>query len=287
LDCLQKALSSDKNEKSRRRAAGALTNLSCDETAESMADHQGLLDALALVSAKDESPTVQRRACMALTKISSSVTVHMQCFPTLLDALIVASLSTEAIHSISAVFRVKARDPENRVAMAKHTGVLDILADVCINNKSVTKDLEMIKDRDNAMRAIMHLANESKNCKIMCNEKILDALVQGASISDADIRRTTQLEEIRDSAIRAIERLATEFSNRATMARHDGLLVAIAQATEREAKLEAAMIRGGGTLPTSFDSDNNNNNHNNTSTSTIEQSPFLAKPLLMILLVAM
>jgi hypothetical protein len=94
------------------------------------------------------------------------------------------------------------------------------------------------------------------------------------------------LDEIRESAIRAIERLATEFTNRSTMAHHDGLLVAIAQATEREAKLEAKLAKsGGGSLSgtglvgkvgTDVGSPTPQQNH-----------AFLAKPLLMSLLVAM
>ncbi|KAG7340837.1 hypothetical protein IV203_024380 [Nitzschia inconspicua] len=269
LESLKKALSSDKFDKARRSAAGALTNLACDETALVMGTHKGLLEALALVSSNDESIDVQTRASMALTKLAASITAHMSCFPTLLDALVVASLSSTS-NSVTAIIRVKARDPENRIIMANHKGIVDTLADTCINNKSVTKDLDIIKDRDNAIRAIMHLANESKNCKTLCTKPILDALVQGASITDEAISRTKQLEDIRDSAIRAIERLATDFSNRAIMASHDGLLVAIAQATEREHKLETAMKRG-------------------TSMADQLQSshPFLAKPLLMSLLVAL
>ncbi|KAG7373541.1 hypothetical protein IV203_034265 [Nitzschia inconspicua] len=269
LESLKKALSSDKYDKARRSAAGALTNLACDETALVMGTHKGLLAALALVSSNDESMEVQTRASMALTKLAASITVHMSCFPTLLDALVVASLSSTS-NSVTAIVRVKARDPENRIIMANHKGIIDTLADTCINNKSVTKDLDIIKDRDNAIRAIMHLANESKNCKTLCTKRILDALVQGASITDEAISRTKQLEDIRDSAIRAIERLATDFSNRATMASHDGLLVAIAQATEREHKLEAALKKG------SSMADQLQSSH-----------PFLAKPLLMSLLVAM
>jgi hypothetical protein len=161
---------------------------------------------------------------------------------------VVASLSPAA-NSVSAVLRVKARDPENRESMARHPGILDTLADICINDRS---DL---KDRDNAMRAIMHLTNESTNRTAMCNKTILDALVKGASLEDH------KLEDIRDSAVRAIERLATEFSNRPAMARHRGLLVAVAKATEREAQLEEEGAKS--------------------------EHAFLAKPLLMSLLVAM
>jgi hypothetical protein len=252
LEGLKKALigdkNFDKNEKARRRAAGALTNLACDETAEQMGSHKGLLDTLAIVATKDDIREVQIRAAMALTKLAASITFKMACYETLLDALVVASLSPAA-NSVSAVLRVKARDPENRESMARHPGILDTLADICIDSGSD------IKDRDNAMRAIMHLTNESSNRKAMCNKTILDALVKGASLNEP------QLDEIRDSAVRAIERLATEFSNRPHMARHDGLLQSIAKATEREAKLEEAGVKA--------------------------EHAFLAKPLLMSLLVAM
>lgn len=248
LEALKKALSSDKNDKARRRAAGALTNLACDETAESIGLHKGLLDTLAIVSTKDDNQEVQARAAMALTKLAASITIKMSSYETLLDALVVASLS-KAANSVSAVLRVKARDPENRESMARHPGIIDTLADISINSGS---DL---KDRDNAIRAIMHLTNESSNRKAICNKKILGALVVGASLDEP------ATEEIRDSSIRAIERLATEFSNRAFMARHEGLLVAVAKATEREAKLEESGAKA--------------------------EHAFLAKPLLMSLLVAM
>lgn len=248
LEALRKALSDDANDKARRRAAGALTNLACDETAEVMGSHKGLLDTLAVVSTKDINKEVQIRAAMALTKLAASISIKMSSHESLLDALVVASLSPVS-NSVSAVLRVKARDPENRERMARHPGILDTLADICISPGSD------VKDKDNAMRALMHLTNESGNRKSMCNRKILEALVKGASMDGP------KTEEIRDSAIRAIERLATEFSNRAYMARHDGLLVAVAKATEREAKLEDA--------------------------GTKTEHAFLAKPLLMSLLVAM
>jgi len=248
LEALKQALASDMDAKARRRAAGALTNLVCDETAERMGHHKGLLDTLAIVSTKDENLDVQTRASLALTKIANCITVKMDCHETLLDALVVASLS-KANNSVSAVLRVKARDPENRETMARHHGVIDTLADICVSEGA------KVSDRDNAMRAIMHLINEAKNRKILCNKTVLDALVTGANYNDPD------LEEARDSAIRAMERLATEYSNRAVMARQEGLLVAVARAVEREALWEE---------------DGRESEHG-----------YLAKPLLMSLLVAM
>ena len=246
LEALKKTVASDKDDKARRRAAGALTNLACEETGERMGCHRGLLDTLALVATQDVSAEVQQRASMALTKIASSVSCTMRCHKNVLDALIVASDSSHAVSPIVAVMRVKARDPAYRTSMAFHPGVLDTLADVTVN-----KGLP-VKDRDNAMRAIMHLTNEPNNCKVMCCKKILNSLVIGVSQGEGDIAT---------SAITAMERLATDVSNRPHMARHEGLLVAVAKATEREAKLEG-----------SEDS---------------QSLPLLAKPLLMSLLVAL
>jgi hypothetical protein len=272
-------------------------------------------------------------------------------YSTLLDALIVASLSPVS-NSVSAVLRVKARDPENRFIMAHHPGILDTLADMCHNNNGSSSNntnndhnvTDAIKDRDNATRALMHLTNESMNRTTMCTSTVLDALVKGASITDAEIDMNTSphttatnnntnnnnensttrqaLEDVRDSAVRALERLATEFPNRNKMAHHEGLLVAIAQATERESKLEqaqdcqhsiagtcsasisnasnaSASVRSGSGSGSSSVRSNNNINHGVVSTPTTPSSTthhhkqqqqhhaYLAKPLLMSLLVAM
>ena len=248
LEALKQALSTDVDHKARRRAAGALTNLVCAETADMMGTHKGLLETLAVVSTKDENADVQTRASLALTKIANCITSSMDCHEALLDALVVASLS-KASNSILAVLRVKARDAANREAMARHPGIVDTLCDICLSEASTTGD------KDNAMRAVMHLCNEVKNHKVLCTKPILDALVMGANYLNPD------LEEARDSAVRALERLATESSNRGFMARKEGLLTAVAMAVEREAELEES--------------------------GKESEHGYLAKPLLMSLLVSM
>jgi hypothetical protein len=250
LEALKQALSADLDAKARRRAAGALTNLVCDETAEPMGRHRGLLDALAIVATKDDNWDVQTRASLALTKIANCITIHMDCHDALLDALVVASLS-KANNSVSAVLRVKARNPENREVMARHPGIIDTLTDLCLSLGAAKAN-----DRDNAIRALMHLLNENRNRKILCTKNVLEALVAGANNTESD------LEEARDSAIRALERLATDPTNRDAMARHPGLITAVARAVEREAGWEAS----GREAP---------------------ENGYLAKPLLMSLLVAM
>jgi hypothetical protein len=250
LEALKQALLNDLDAKARRRAAGALTNLVCDETAESMGNHKGLLDALAIVATKDDNWDVQTRASLALTKIANCITVHMDCHNSLLDALVVASLS-KANNSVSAVLRVKARNPENREVMARHPGIVDTLTDLGMSVGSAK-----VNDRDNAIRALMHLLHETGNRRLLCTKNVLDALVAGANFTEV------ALEEARDSAIKALERLATEHANRDAMARHPGLLTAVARAVEREAAWEES----GRESP---------------------ENGFLAKPLLMSLLVAM
>ena len=84
VEALKKTTSSDPNDKTRRRSAGALTNLACDQTAEKMASHQGLKpEALAQASVSDSSREVQQRTALALTKLANSVVVRMPCWGSL------------------------------------------------------------------------------------------------------------------------------------------------------------------------------------------------------------
>lgn len=222
LEALKQALSADPIATSRRRAAGALTNLVCEETAIKMGEQKGLLETLAIVATKDENSDVQSRAALALTKIGGLIDVKDSCHYALLDALVVASLS-KASNSVTTVLRLKARNPDHREVLARHAGVMDTLCDILVAEQSKMSTT----DRDNSIRAVMHLVNEDKNRKLLCNKTILSALVAAADATDTQ-----------DAAIRTLERLATEQSNRATMAHHEGLLVAVAAAVEREAVWE-------------------------------------------------
>lgn len=112
--------------------------------------------------------------------------------------------------------------------MARIPGLIETLAEMS-TSESYTSE-----DRDNATRAIMHLANENKNRKIMCNKVVLKALLAASNLEG------TENTETRDSAITAIQRLATKSSNRQYMARHKEMLVTIAKATERESESELA-----------------------------------------------
>ena len=258
VEALKKAISSDSNEKTRRRSAGALTNLVCVDTAEKMGSHEGLLQTLAMVSVSDSNKDVQQRATLALTKLANSVTIEMSCWAALLDALIDASRCKVADGIISAMFRVKSRSEENRTNMASHPRLIETLAHLCLTSQESCDKLERFKDCENATKAIAHLANEPNNHKIICSTHVLSALVRGASLPSRHA-------VTRDAAMLAVERMAMEHSNRPMMARYPGMLVTIAQAAEREMKEESSgmqVVSGTG-------------------------QPRLAKPLLMSLLVAM
>lgn len=255
IEALKNCVISDPSEKTRRRSAGALTNLACDETAERMSNHPGLLQTLAQASASDKNEEVQQRATLALTKLANSITVRMSCWAGLLDALIAASSCTVAEGTVSAMFRVKARDEENRESMVNHPRLLETLADLCLRNKDPGGGKAAYKDCENATKAIVHLANNPLNHRLICNKFVLAALVHGASLEGQEGMVT------RDAAVLAMERMAMEHSNRPMMARYPGMLVSIAQATERE-----IMEEFNGSVPA---------------------LPRLAKALLMSLLVAL
>lgn len=225
IEALKKALSSDNNEKSRRRAAGAITNLACEETAELMEGHTGLLDVIAKAANHDTNEDVQKRSCLALSKIISSSSIDSQYFINSMNALVRASGGKNST-GLPAVFRLKARDASRRHEMARIPGLLDALAEIYFS------DYFNMKDKDNAIRAIMHLTNDTENRKAICNKKILECLVAAANRDEVDLKET------RDSAVISIERLATEITNRKYMARHPSLLCVIAKATERESVSE-------------------------------------------------
>jgi len=259
IEALKKTTSMDANDKTRRRSAGALTNLACDETADLMGKHPGLLKTLAQVSVSDSNEDVQQRATLALTKLSNSITVKMSSWSTLLDALITASQCTVADGIVTAMFRVKTRAEENRTSMANHPRLLETLSRIVLETQDTSASPAVYKDCENVTKAIAHLANDPLNHKIICNKHILAALVHGASLSSPAGAVT------RDAAILAMERMAMDHSNRPMMARYPGMLVSIAKATEREMNEEL----------------------NGVPKSSASGQPRLAKPLLMSLLVAM
>ena len=178
VEALKKCTSSDSNDKTRRRSAGAITNLVCDETTEKMANHAGLFVTLARACVSDKNRDVQQRATLTLTKLANSITVKMSCWDTLLDALVTAAQCNVSDGIVSAMFYVKTRAEENRAIMTKHPRLLETLARLCLRTKDSNVDDEkaVYKDCENATKAIAHLANDPSNHKLICNKHILSAL---------------------------------------------------------------------------------------------------------------
>jgi hypothetical protein len=126
LGLLTTIMMSDRSKVTRRRAAGALTNLACSNTASRMANYPHLMESTAKVCALDPCPEVQHRACRALTKISCHIDSSMQCYMTVLDSLIRAASSSNAT-GIPMVLRIMSRQPSNRAIMGQQPGMMELL----------------------------------------------------------------------------------------------------------------------------------------------------------------
>lgn len=307
LEALKKTLTTDVDAKARRRAAGTVVNLVCEDTAEFMVSYQGLSDTLALVATQDNNTDVQTRAALSLTKLAVHVsdiqnhpTELSSTYLTILDALVVTSLSKLHSTRVTSAIRSLARNhPDHRPILARHDGIVDTLIDVIQSSLLVVdgnptddddvdydatnepKNTSKITDRTNAMRAVAHLANsDDATRKHLCSRPTLLTAMVGAA----------QAPDSQDLAIVVLERLATVPSNRYTLSHCIGLIVAVAEAVERESRHEKQQTYRVTTgqshlLENRCDDDEKCSDDG----KSVQQGPscYLAKALLMSLLVAM
>jgi hypothetical protein len=316
LEALKKSLTSDDDSKSRRRAAGTVVNLVGDNTAELMVNCKGLLDTLAFVATQDENIDVQTRAALSLTKLAVHIadlrtqqhdTKASNTYLSVLDALVVTSLNKAQCSRVTAAIRSIARNhPERRPLLARHDGIVDTLTDILqipisdvdenqktsIENDNFSSGKTCksnVSDRTNAIHAIAHLVNSDDATRtLLCNRStVLTAIVLA-----------TQSLDTQDMAIRVLERFATVMSNRHTMAHCNGLIIAVAEAVERENHREKYhTTKDNLSYPKSplLDNryDDQNENDDDKCSDDGKNTPkgsttyYLAKPLLMSLLVAM
>jgi hypothetical protein len=250
LEALKKTLVSDVDPRIRRRAAGTVVNLVGEETAEVIASYNGLLETLALVSGKDENHHVQIRCVLALTKLASYIadlykapTEPLKCYSAVLDALVVASLNKIHCSRVTAVLRGIARNhPDQRPILAQHDGIVDTLTDILHttpapddgkeddeDHSESQKSTLHVSDRVNAIHAMAHLVHSSDATRVLLCDRpsLLTAVVLAARYKDTQ-----------DGALRVLERLATVAVNRPVLAQCPGLMVAVAEAVEREALAE-------------------------------------------------
>lgn len=280
LEVLKKTLTSNFDPKLRRRAANTVVNLVGDETAEFMVAYKGLLDTLALVATQDDNRDVQVRSVLALTKLASYIADHckpptepLKSYSTVLDALVVASLNKIHCPRVTAVVRSISRShPDQRPILAEHDGIVDTLTDIlhmapCHDEENVDDDTHSesrkstlkVSARVNAIHSMAHLANSDDNVRVLlcCRPAVLSSMVQSAQYKDTQ-----------DVALRVLERFATVAANRSLLARCPGLLVAVAQAVERETRADRRQ------------------EHRSEDGSTVK-SDGLAKALLLSLLLAL
>ena len=309
LEALKKTLTTDIDAKSRRRAAGAIVNLVCEDTAEFIVSYKGLTDTLALVATQDNNMDVQTRAALSLTKLAAHIS-ELQKRPselspeylTVLDALVVASLSKLHSTRVTAAIRSLARNhPDHRPLLVQHDGIVDTLIDVIqsslvvyddnitdddLDDYELTNDQKhksKIADRTNAIHAVAHLANSDDTTrKLLCSRPtLLAAIVEAAQTPDCQ-----------DLAMVVLERLATVPSNRQILSRCIGLIVAVAEAVERESRIEKQprnRVTNGQSnhlLENRCDDDEDKCSDDDKSNQH-GPSCYLAKALLMSLLVAM
>jgi hypothetical protein len=247
LEVLKKTLASDVDPKIRRRAAGTVVNLVGDETADFMVTYKGLLDTLALVTTQDDNHDVQVRSVLALTKLASYVAdlykppEPSKSYSAVLDALVVASLNKIHCPRVTAVVRSIARNhPDQRPILAQHDGIVDTLTDILHTEPLRSAKLDDVthstgksrqstlnaSERVNAIHALAHLANSNDTTRVfLCSRPaVLTAVVVAA-----------QQKDLQDVALRVLKRLATVAANRSILANCPGLIVAVAEAVEREA----------------------------------------------------
>ena len=304
LEALKKTLTTDIDAKLRRRAAGAVVNLVCEDTAEFMISYKGLADTLAIVATQDNNSDAQTRAALSLTKLAAHISERQNhptelspAYLTVLDALVVASLSKLHSARVTAAIRSLARNhPDHRPLLARHDGIVDTLIDVIqssmvVFDENITDDdvddfesaieqkqRSKVIDRTNAIHAVAHLANsDDPTRKHLCSRPaLLTAMVEA-----------TQTPDCRDLSLVVLERLATVPSNRQILSRCNGLIVAVAEAVERESCIEEQQRNRNGhsqLLEKRYDDDDDSVDDKN-----VVHGPncYLAKALLMSLLVAM
>jgi hypothetical protein len=165
--------------KIQRRAAGAITNLTCKETVELLANHVGLLETLVNISCcktsrtpksikaernntrkciseeeeNNEVQATQKRSSIALIKMANCITSTMSCHNLLLQSLIQtiqhhssssyqsSSSSTEDYSTIANILRTKARIADNRLSMARFPNLLEILSQIAITSSTSMSSL--------------------------------------------------------------------------------------------------------------------------------------------------
>jgi len=188
LDALMEVVSNDDHDDSRANAAETLFNMACSDAAETldlMANHPGLLEALAFVLQSQSATIDVKMYCAAtLRRMAEIIRSPMVAQGALLTALVRAS-SWSRTPDIAEALEVHAEFADNRRQMAQHNGLLDCLAKLALapggtsGGSSTGSDGDPMKRA--ALSAIEKLARDEDARPLLAhNEGIMTALTRAS-----------------------------------------------------------------------------------------------------------
>jgi hypothetical protein len=192
LGALMEIILNDDAEDSRAEAAETLFNMSCseaEETTDRMANHPGLLENLAGVLHSPRASIDVKLYCAAtLRRMAEIIRAPMMSQGALLSALVKAAAWSRT-PDIAEALDAHAENPENRLPMAEHHGMLKALSTIGQMSTS-TAEGQQIKDA--AIRAIEKISRDKAAQPLLSgNEGIMMALTQ-ASYNQRDPNSSVQ-----------------------------------------------------------------------------------------------
>ena len=148
---------------------------------ECIANHPGLLDALAQAVLNDDHPEVRNFAARALEGLAMTLHFPSKSHSALLTALVEASAWT-GTSSVASAFWEQSKHDQNRLVLVQHPALLDALAQLAL-----LQALDVQHVRGPAISAIEQLAQEPK-CRspLAQHEGIMMALTRATFANDED-----------------------------------------------------------------------------------------------------
>jgi len=187
LDALMEVVSNDDHDDSRANAAETLFNMACSDAAETldlMANHPGLLEALAFILQSQSATIDVKMYCAAtLRRMAEIIRCPMLAQGALLTALVRASTWSRT-PDIAEAMEVHAEFTDNRRTMAQHSGLLDCLAELALTPAGGPKQQQGVLDdpmKRAALSAIEKLARDEDARPLLAhNEGIMTALTRAS-----------------------------------------------------------------------------------------------------------
>mmetsp|Transcript_3583 Transcript_3583/g.9583 ORF Transcript_3583/g.9583 Transcript_3583/m.9583 type:complete len:644 (+) Transcript_3583:1833-3764(+) len=174
------------NDEARTNAAETLFNMSCSETEETtdrMANHCGLLEALATTLRSHHAHLDVKMYCAATLRRMAEITHAPKASQgALLSALVKASVWTRT-SCIAEAYRAQAAEEGNRANMAKHHGLLNALSKLALTGEmgDHSAGMESDKVRAAAVSALEMIAREEEARPLMAhNEGVMMVLTRAS-----------------------------------------------------------------------------------------------------------